>query len=283
MPAPRRPADALPPEEDGPGRKMSFMEHLMELRRRLIVAIAAVTVTTILCFVFFHEIFAFLQGPMNGVNDSFRNNPDLQQLLIDRGIPADEPVIKPISTQPLGLMMVLMKISVWAGLVLSSPIVVYELWAFIAPGLKPREVRAIRPILLAGLLFFLAGASLCYFVVFPITMEFLVWFDVYLGVKPLYTVKDYIDLLTTFMLIFGLMFELPLVATVLSMLRILNPSWLTRYWRLVVVGCFLAGSILSPGSEIMSMLIMSGCLLFLYLLAIVMTRMVYPKDPAPAA
>lgn len=262
---------------------MSFMEHLMELRRRLIVAVAAVTITTILCFVFFREIFAFLQGPMNGVNDSFRNNPDLQQLLIDRGIPADEPVIKPISTQPLGLMMVLMKISVWAGLILSSPVVVYELWAFVSPGLKPREARAIRPILLAGLFFFLGGASLCYFVVFPITMEFLVWFDVYLGVKPLYTVKDYIDLLTTFMLIFGLMFELPLVATVLSMLRLLNPSWLTRHWRIVVVGSFLAGSILSPGSEIMSMLIMSACLLFLYILAIVMTRLVYPKDPTEVA
>lgn len=283
MPAPRRPAEPAPPEEEGPGRKMSFMEHLMELRRRLIVAVAAVTITTILCFVFFREIFAFLQGPMNGVNDSFLNNPDLQQLLIDRGIPADEPVIKPISTQPLGLMMVLMKISVWAGLILSSPVVVYELWAFVSPGLKPREARAIRPILLAGLFFFLGGASLCYFVVFPITMEFLVWFDVYLGVKPLYTVKDYIDLLTTFMLIFGLMFELPLVATVLSMLRLLNPSWLTRHWRIVVVGSFLAGSILSPGSEIMSMLIMSACLLFLYILAIVMTRLVYPKDPTEVA
>jgi sec-independent protein translocase protein TatC len=125
----------------------------------------------------------------------------------------------------------------------------------------------------------LAGAVFCYWVVFPFTLEFTVWLAVYLKVRPSYTPEHYMDLLVTFMLIFGLTFELPLVAAALARLRLLRPTWLLKPWRYIIVGCFVLGAALSPGTDPISMLILSGALLFLYVLSIILAVLAYPKEP----
>jgi sec-independent protein translocase protein TatC len=167
-------------------------------------------------------------------------------------------------------MMIMMKTSLWAGLVLSSPVILFELWSFVAPGLTDREKKALRPIFWVGVFFFLFGAFFCYFLVFPFTIEFLVWLDVLLGIKPWYTPDDTIGLLLTFMLLFGAIFELPLVAAVLARLGFLRISLLLRFWRYILVLCFFLGGILSPGGDVVSMLIMSLTLVFLYGLSVLL-------------
>ncbi|MCZ7645814.1 MAG: twin-arginine translocase subunit TatC [Planctomycetota bacterium] len=327
-PAKRSRAPEPDPEEDGP--RMGFLDHLMELRKRLVSAIAAIVLMTVLSLFFHKPVFDFLRWPLDQVNASFRDDPELRRMLTDTRLPPDirgeireavpddaqyalvldafydrdlfdadgfpvtdpafrkrlklldinatAPVVQQISVNPLGLMMILMKISVYAGLLLSSPIVLYELWAFISPGLRDNERSAIRPVLAGGIFCFLVGAGFCYRIVFPLTIQFLVWFDVYLGYLPMYTPEEYMNLLLTFMLLFGAIFEIPLVSAVLARLKVLHPSVLTRYWRYVTLACFILGSLLSPGSDMISMVLMSGSLLFLYVVSIVLTRLVYPKD-----
>lgn len=313
-----------------PEGRMTFMQHLLELRRRLMAAVIAITVTTVGTLIFYEPVFDFLMRPVEEVNLNFRNDAELQRLLVlTRLDPAlsrllktekleasvrkqvldaivdpemrptldtlpistelkrlalksrpdmDAPVVRPIATDPLSTMLMLMKVAVWAGLVLSSPVVIYEIWAFISPGLRPNEKRAIRPVLAGGVLFFVAGAAFCYYVVFPFSIQFMVWLDVHLGFQPSYTPEDYIGLLITFMLLFGAVFEIPLVVAALARLGIVSTGFLLHYWRAVVLICFVLGALLSPGSDIMSMVLMSGTLLVLYLLSLGMAWFCY-KQP----
>jgi sec-independent protein translocase protein TatC len=143
--------------------------------------------------------------------------------------------------------------------------------------LTEKESGAIRPVLFGGIFFFVAGAAFCYYVVFPRTIEFLVWFDVNLGFKPSYTPTEYYGMLTTFMLIFGACFELPLVSAIFARLGLLKPQWLLIFWRYIIVGCFVAGAFLSPGADPISMLIMSFSLVFLYGLSILLAIICYRK------
>jgi len=175
-------------------RRMTFLEHLLELRKRLMASVYGIVITTVLTLIFYEPVFAFLRAPLDTVNDLFKNDPEYVKLVTDRGFNPTQNIVEPITTDPLGLMMILMKISVYAGLVLASPWVLYHVWAFVSPGLTEKEAGAIRPVLIGGIFFFVGGASFCYFIVFPRTIEFLVWFDVNLGFRPSYTPAEYIGM-----------------------------------------------------------------------------------------
>jgi sec-independent protein translocase protein TatC len=264
-------------EEPESEKRMTFLEHLLELRKRLMASVYGIVITTVVTLIFYEPVFAFLRKPLDDVNQEFKTNPSYVDLLVKKNFNPTQNIVEPITTDPLGLMMILMKISVYAGLVLASPWVLYQVWAFVAPGLTSKEAGAIRPVLLGGILFFVGGASFCYFIVFPRTIEFLVWFDVNLGFKPSYTPAEYFGMLTTFMLIFGATFELPLVSAIFARLGMLKPQWLLVFWRYIIVGCFVAGSILSPGADPISMIIMSLSLVFLYGMSIVLAKICYRK------
>jgi sec-independent protein translocase protein TatC len=195
-------------------------------------------------------------------------------------LPAGSDIVQLISTNPLGTMMMVMWIGIGAGLVLSSPIVIYEVWAFISPGLKDKERNAIKPILYGGVLFFLGGVALTYFLLFPVTMDFVVWLDVQdaIRIRPSYTVDEYFSLILNMMWITGLICETPLVVGGLAKLGVVKPSHLTQYWRVCVLGSFILGSIFSPGTDVMSMIVFSVLLLSLYLVSIFMAWLFYPKQ-----
>jgi sec-independent protein translocase protein TatC len=263
-----------------PEARMSFMEHLLELRSRLIVASAALVVAIVLTFIFYQPVFDFLRAPLGDISEKFRTDEGYQQLMAERGLDPTQAVVRPITVNPLGLLLILMKVALWGGIVLASPVILHQVWVFVAPGLKPHEARAVRPVLIGGIFCFLAGAAFCYYLVFPLTLEFLVWLDVKLGYQPSYTPDQYIGMLLTFMLIFGAVFEMPLVAAVLARLRLLKPVWLTRHWRYVILVCFGLGSVLSPGSEVFSMLLLSGALVVLYVASVALAWLCYPKEQA---
>ncbi len=258
-------------------KRMTFLEHLLELRKRLMSSVYAIVLTTVVTLIFYEPVFVFLRAPLDAVNAKFKTDPGYVELLIRKEFDPTKNIIEPITTDPMGLMMILMRISIYAGLILASPWVLYQIWAFVSPGLTPKEAGAIRPVLFGGIFFFVGGAAFCYFLVFPRTIEFLVWFDVNLGFKPSYVPTDYFGMLTTFMLIFGATFEIPLVSAIFARLGMLKPQWTLVFWRYIIVGCFVAGSILSPGADPISMIIMSLSLVFLYGLSIVMAKICYRK------
>ena len=262
------------PEREG---RMTFLEHLLELRSRLVSAMIGVIIMTVVTLAGYQYIFAFMRAPMDKVNQEWMGSEELRDLAKKKGFDPNENILEPITTNPLGLMLVLMKVSIYSGLLLASPWLIYQIWAFVSPGLTKKEAGAIRPVLLGGIFAFIAGAAFCYYVVFPITLGFVVWFDITLGFKPSYTPTEYFGLLITFMLIFGAVFEIPLVSAVFARLGLLKPVWLTVFWRYVVVGCFIAGALFSPGGEPISMIIMSLSLLVLYAMSIVLAKICYAK------
>lgn len=258
--------------------RMTFFEHLMELRRRLVISAFAILAMMTLSLVFFKPIWGFMMAPAREVNRYFMEDAELKQTAIDAGLDPSKGVVRMVSNDPLAVTLELCKLAFWLGLVLSSPIVLLQIWRFVAPGLRPNEIRAIRPVLIAGVLCFLFGAFLCYYLVFPISLNFLVWLDIYLGLEPFYSADSFISLLIMFMVIFGAMFEIPVVAAVLAKLGLLKPQWLTKHWRGTVLGCFILGAIISPSNNVFSYLIFAGCLLFLWGASTVLAYALYPKS-----
>jgi sec-independent protein translocase protein TatC len=262
--APERPGHD--DERPGPPRevRMSFAEHLLELRRRLILAILATLVCAVLGLIFYKPVFEFLMGPVTRLNDKL----------------AAEGLGRPVQPQSKALtdtFMLVFEASMLVGVLLASPVVIYQLWAFVSPGLYPRERKAIMPILTVGVLFFLAGAAFAYFLVFPLTLEFFVRLDLDLEFLPQYVVADYFSFLLLMMVCFGAAFELPLVIAALAKLGLVSPKFLTAQWRYCVMAAFVLGAVLTPGPDMLSMLLMSAALLLLYVLSIGAAWLFYPK------
>jgi sec-independent protein translocase protein TatC len=288
-PSPRPPGGAPPKQPgsfmsrmrnnpDGEGAKMGFIDHLMELRRRLWVSVLAIAICVTLAMIFYDLLFDQLRQPLDNLNAQYAAREDYAEVLLSLGLPPGSQIAPIISTNMLGTMMMVMWLGIGAGLVLSSPIVVYELWGFISPGLRDVEKRAIKPVLYGGILFFIAGCFLAYYVLFPATLDFTIWLNVKLKIKPMYTVDDYMSLILNMMLITGLICEIPLVVAVLAKLSIVKPSYLTRYWRWCVMIAFVFGAVFSPGTDVMSMMIFSALLMSVYLASIAMAFIFFPRN-----
>jgi sec-independent protein translocase protein TatC len=257
--------DRLKGNVDGEGGQMTFLDHLLELRWRLIMSLLTVVVCVMMSLVFYKEMFDFMRGPLDGLNAS---------------LPADAPKVELASWDPMDTLVLVMWMSIGAGLIISSPIIIYQVWAFVAPGLRQREKRAIQPVLWGGMLFFLSGCALGYYLLFPVAIKFFGALNVELHVKSQWTVHKYSTLLLNMMLLAGLICETPLVVAAFSKLGILKPEHLTRFWRACLLVAFGLGAVLSPGTDVLSMLLFSGLLVTLYLVSILAAHIFYPRKPA---
>lgn len=271
--------DRLKGGVDGEGAQMTFMEHLLELRQRLWTSILTVMICMALALIFYEQLFAFIRAPMDGLNARYAAGY-AQEVL--KNPQATKIELRLVSTDPMDTLVMVMWLSIGAGLVLSSPVLIYQLWAFVAPGLREKEKRAIKPILYGGVFFFLMGCAIAYYVLFPVAINFFSTLNIGLVVSSLWTVEKYSSLLLNMMAIAGLICEAPLVVAALAKLGILKPQHLTGYWRVCVLGAFGLGSVFSPGTEIMSMLLFSGLLLCLYLVSILAAQIFYPKGERQA-
>jgi Tat protein translocase TatC len=170
---------------------------------------------------------------------------------------------KLIVTSPTEPVMIVFKLGFIVGLVLASPIILWQLWAFLAPALYAREKRALVPALFAGLLLFLTGAALAYVFVVPQALKVLFSFQTE-AIQPFITYDNYFGFVLQVVLALGLSFELPLVIIILAWLEVIGPAELAKYRRFAVVGAFAAGAVLSPGTDLVSMIMMTIPLLLLY-------------------
>ena len=243
---------------DNNEKRLTLMEHLVELRIRLIRAFLALTIGTGGCLYFAKEIFQLLQKPLTNA------------------LPVGS---RFIVTSPLEAMITYLQVALLAGLFLSSPFVFYQLWRFVVPGLRPQEKRWGLWFVAVSTLFFVGGALFGYFVIFPIGFKFFVSILAGTNIQLLPQMKDYLGFIAKMLLTFGFVFETPVILVLLSRLGIVNHQRLAGGWRYIIVAAFLVAGILTPGPDILSQLLLGIPLLGLYgisLLAVWVMEKRYP-------
>jgi sec-independent protein translocase protein TatC len=229
---------------------MTYIEHLAELRKRLIVVIVFFLGFSILCFVWSKQLATFLVSPAQPVDFVFLSPPDL--------------------------FMTYLSLSLYAGFILSLPIILYEVGMFIWPGLEKRERRAIFLSLLLGALLFIGGAAFGFFVMLPYMLRFFLGFGTE-GIKPMISIRDYLGFVGQIVLSFGLAFELPVVTTALAGLGIITSAQLKSARKIAVLLIFIVAAILTP-PDVISQLLLALPMLVLFEGSIVLASLVEKKS-----
>ena len=221
--------------------KIPFTAHLEELRKRLIICFCAVGIGFVISYFFSKKLFDILMRPLLSVMP-----PD--EKLIYTGLPE--------------AFFTYLKVAFLAGLFLAVPVIVYQLWMFIAPGLYDREKRLVLPIVFLSSVFFLGGALFGYFVVFPFGFKFFMGFASD-AIKPLPSVKEYLSFSSKLLFAFGVVFELPLFVTFLAKLGIVDVPFLKAKRKYAILLFFVFAAILTP-PDVITQVLMAGPLILLY-------------------
>ena len=249
--------DALP--EHG---SASLMGHLLELRKRLMWVILPMVVGTALCFGFVEPIYGFLVSPLaEAMGDSG------SQRLIYTGL-----------TEAF---FTYMKVAFFAGIFLTFPVLLTQLWLFIAPGLYKKEKRAFLPFLMATPILFFLGGVCVYYLVLPMAWPFFLSFqtsgaDTVLPIQLEARVSEYLDLIMTLIFAFGLCFQLPVLLTLLGRAGIITADWLARMRKYAVVVVFVLAAFLTP-PDVISQVMLALPILALYEISIFLIRLNTPK------
>lgn len=242
--------------------KMPLTAHLEELRWRFIKSFSAVAVGFIGCYNFAEYIFQFLTRPL------MQQNPGPVQL---------------IGTGVVEAFFTKLKVSLIAAVFLASPVILYQLWGFIAPGLYDTEKRYARPFVLFGTCFFVTGAAFCYQFVFPVGFAFFLEEYKTIGVLPSIRISEYLSFSARMLLAFGVTFELPVITFFLARLGMVTHHTLIGYLRYAIVIIFVVAAVLTPGPDIASQFLMAGPLLLLYIVSIGVAYAVAKPKPGPPA
>jgi len=233
--------------------KAPLLDHLLELRKRLIWSIVAFLVCFLLCFFFAKEIFAFLAHPLMNAMQGMPNNH-----LIATGLPET--------------FFTYMKVGMFAGLCLAFPIIAGQVWLFVAPGLYRNERRAFLPFLLATPVLFVTGAAFVLYVMMPFAIRALMALDApgddkHMGIQLLPKVSEYLDFVTTLVFAFGLTFQMPVLLTLLGRVGIITSAQLRSARRYAIVGITAVAAVLTP-PDIFSMVSLIVPLVLLYEISI---------------
>jgi sec-independent protein translocase protein TatC len=237
---------------------MGFLEHLEELRKRVVYSIAAVGVGFGACWGYRERIYAIMQRP---IMDALRANK----------LPEKLTYLNP--TDPFNLYL---KISALAGLFLTSPFVLYQVWLFISPGLYRREKRYVVPFMLSTITLFCSGGYFGYRIVFPRALNFLIDFSHQF--TPMVTIEEYTQLFLSIVLGMGLIFELPILIFFLSLMGIVSPGFMWKHSRYAILIIFIIAAIVTPTPDVVNMCIFAAPMLGLYFLSVGVAWMVHPKQ-----
>jgi len=249
-PAPSLPATTPEAEEDDEDEgmlRMSFMEHLEELRQRIIRALGGIAAAFAICIFYSNEIWNAVRQPAATA---------LKQL----GLPGELAQITP--TEAFSIIWI--KLPVLAALFLASPWVLYQVWAFIAPGLYKKERRLAAPFILTTAGLFILGGLFAYFVAFRFGLRFLLGIGVDIGVRPIISMTEYTDLFINVMLGVGLVFELPVLIFFLTLLRIASPRFLMRHSRYAILLIVVGAAVITPTPDVYNLTIFAVPMIVLY-------------------
>jgi sec-independent protein translocase protein TatC len=263
--APAPDPSSVAPEGHAPGdARMTIWEHLEELRRRIIRAALGVALTTIVAWNFRERLLAWLVAPYQHTwTDRFHKPLVLQTL------------------RPADAFLGYLELAITAGIVASAPIIFYQLWAFVSPGLYKKEKRLIVPFVLFSTVLFLSGVAFAYYVAFPFTFNYFLSLlgPISNGVEltQIVTLEYFLDFATRFLLAFGAVFELPLFIAFLVLANIVTPTQLLRFGRWATVLAFAVGAVVTPGPEVTSQLAVSLALVGLYFASVPIAYLLKPR------
>lgn len=237
---------------------MGFLDHLEELRRRIIRSFLYVAVGFCVCFAFHEKLFTWMKNPIIYALQSHHQQVNL------------------VYTNPTDPFNLSLKISLIAGLFIASPFVLYQIWGFIAPGLYRNERRYVAPFMVSTVGLFTAGGYFAYRIVYPAALEFLINYSAQF--TPMITIQEYMSLFLTLVLGLGIVFEMPILVFFLALFGIVSPGWMIRNFRYSVLGIFIIAGALAPTPDIMNMLVFAAPMLGLYVISIGVAWLVHPKN-----
>jgi len=250
-------APSAKPAQD-PMPAMSFLDHLEELRRRIVYSIIAVAVGFFACWGYAEKIVGWMQKP-------------IMEALQKNGMPQTLVYLNP--TDPFNLYL---KVGALAGVFVACPVVLYQVWMFISPGLYRHEKRYVTPFMFSTVALFLAGGAFGYKLVYPAALDFLIGYGKQF--QPMITIHEYTDLFLTVILGLGLVFELPILVFFLALMGVVSAGWMWRNVRYSILVIFIIAAIITPTTDILNMCIFAAPMVALYLGSIGIAYLVHPKQ-----
>ena len=243
------------PKKASSAGKMSLSGHLKELRNRLIVVLLVLMVGFLICLAV---------------------SPKLMTLLTDMGKDYDYVFVY---IAPAETLMVELSIALVGGLVLAFPVLAYNVFAFCSPGLKRKERSFVRASLLGGTVFFVLGVLFAYFISLPFMLRFLIQLTGNVDVSASVSIQQYVSFLLTVFVIFGIVFEMPVITVLLTSLGIMKAEWLAKGRKIAIVLIFLLAAFITP-PDVVSQFMVAGPMLLLYELSIHLSRLFARKRKA---
>jgi sec-independent protein translocase protein TatC len=232
-------------DPEGSG-KMSFLEHLDELRRRIMYSVIAVGVGFLIAFFFIQPIFDFIMKPLQAV------------------LPAGQ---KLVYTEPTEAFTLYIQIAAIAGLMLATPVVMSQVWLFIAPGLYTNEKKIAIPFVLMSSFFFIAGAAFSHYVVFPLTWKFFLSFTTdYMTFMP--RIEPTFDLYMKMLLAFGLVFQMPTIVLFLARMGLVTAGFMWGQFKYAILVIFIVAAVVTPSGDMFTQTAMATPMIGLYILSI---------------
>ena len=247
--APERDSDDWDDEDDTAeesGGKMSFLDHLDELRKRIIWALAAVVVGFAIACLFYQQLFDFVINPMRAM------------------LPKGQTLIY---TEPTEALMLYVKIAIIAGILIASPGVMAQLWLFVAPGLYSHEKKMAVPFIAASSILFISGAAFAHYYVFPLTFKFFGSFASD-AITFMPRIEPAFGLYMKLVLIFGAIFQMPTVVALLARLGLITARFMWKNFKYAFLAIFIIGAVLSPGTDPVGQIAMAGPMVVLYFVSI---------------
>ncbi len=249
--------------------EMPLTQHLSDLRRSILVSVVFISIAFVVAFNFSEAIFRLLMFPLR------------DEIRIDGRSPFVHLAEKAKQTSlvflsPAEAFWMYLKVSFVAGLICALPVIFYEIWRFISPGLLKKEKKYFLPFIMSSTVLFLIGALFCFVIVLPFAMTFLLGYQTK-NLTPMISVGNYVDFCLKFILAFGAIFELPLVIILLTRFGIVSPKTLAKQRKYAVLFAFILAAVLTPTPDAFNQTLMAVPIIILYEAGILISRIMYRK------
>ncbi len=241
--------------------------HLVELRKRLMIIVGTLIVFFAVCFSFHDLIMHWMDQPLRDVLDTIVNADGTHAV-----------GNKLVTSQVGGTFFVAIKVSFFAALFFSIPVLLWQVWLFVAPGLYANEKKTLLPFIFGGTIMFTVGVLFAYYIVVPYGFEFLITFGYTSNYAALITIEDYVGFFTKIMFGFGLAFELPVFSYFLALLGLIDDRMMRDFFKYAVLIIFIVAAMLTP-PDVLTQLLMAGPLIVLYGFSILIVKVVNPAPP----
>lgn len=230
-------------------KKFTLVEHLAELRKRLIIVAAVVIVGSLACYNYVSYIIGYVMQPAKGLEFVYLTPPEL--------------------------FLAYVKLSLIVGIAITSPITISQIWFFVRPGLEKSEKRYILVALISGALFFMIGVMFAYKVILPITLNFFVKLKLD-GIEPMFSFGNYVGFVNSMLLSFGIVFEMPILVILLAKLGIVNATMLVQYRKYILLIIVVVAALLTP-PDVVSQILLAAPMIILFEISVMFAKVIGKK------